>query len=55
MHRAFDDGQAQVAHGVHAAEGAEFVPGVVEVEEHHDAGLGVEARERNEADPHRGA
>src|SRR6516164_2566872 len=48
---AFNDSGLEVVHGVHATGGAEFVPGVVQVEEHDNAGFGVQASECDEADP----
>src|SRR5262249_23535828 len=51
LDRAFDDGGLEIVHGVHAAGSAEFVPGMVEVKEHDDAGLSVKASEGNETDP----
>ena len=52
MHGAFNHRGAQVGHAVHAAGRAELVPGMIEIEVHHDARFGVEAGERDEADPH---
>src|SRR5262249_30012807 len=43
LDRAFDDCSLQIVHGIHFAGGAEFVPGVVEIEEHDNAGFSVEA------------
>ncbi len=44
LHRALDDGGVQVGLERMRAGGGEFVPGVVEVEEHDDAGLRVQGR-----------
>ncbi len=46
------DRLVQVGSSSSCARRAEFVPRVIEVEQHHDAGLGIEAGERDEADPH---
>src|SRR5438105_4349387 len=51
LDRAFDDSGLEVVHGIHAPRSAEFVPGVIEVQQHDDAGFGVEAGESNEANP----
>src|SRR5258708_1390454 len=48
---AFDHSGLEVAHGSHSASGAEFVPGMVKREEHHDAGLRIESGKGHEADP----
>ena len=36
---------------LHAPCGAELFPRVIEIEQHHDAGLGIEAGERDQTDP----
>src|SRR5437660_8979372 len=48
---AFDNGVLQVRRGVHSTCSAEFVPSVVEVKEHDNAGFGIEAGKGNETDP----
>lgn len=37
LHGAFEEGVVQVAHVVHSAFGAKFLPGVIEIEQHDDA------------------
>ena len=41
----------EIAHVIHPALRAEMIPGVIEVEQHHDAGFGIETRQRDESDP----
>src|SRR6266496_3284925 len=44
-------GLMQIAHRGHSPLGFEFFPCVIEVEQHDDAGLGVESSERDESNP----
>src|SRR5207237_9047392 len=55
LHGAFDDGEVKVAHRVHAAETAKSFPGMVQVEQHDDASLGIETGEGDKVDPYRHA
>ena len=50
-HRAFDHRVVQIAHVVHASFSFEMLPGMIEVQEHHDASFGIETCERDESDP----
>src|SRR5205085_9888373 len=52
LHRPFDNGGVEVIHRVHPSSRTEFVPGVVEVEQHYNARLSVKTRECNEPHPH---
>ncbi len=55
MNGALHDRLAQVTYGIHASGASELVPGMIEVEEHHDSGLRIEPRESDETDPDRWA
>ena len=53
LDRAVDDGLDEIAGGAQAAGRLGLVVRQIEEEQHEDAGLGVEAHERDHADPHR--
>ena len=45
----------QVAHTVHPSGSAKFFPGMIEIEQHDHAGLGVDSGESDESNPDRDA
>ena len=51
MNGALDDRSLQVFPGAHRSSASPLVEGDVEIEEHEDAGLGVDTQERNEPHP----
>ena len=55
LHGPLDDRLLQIGEGAHEAAPPSLVEGEVEVEEHEDAGLGVDAEERDQAHPDRDA